>query len=603
MRRLTPSAVAVLLLLMGSVNAAGRGRSAEPPSSLAAALSSANDKSLEYAARMMSADEAFRLAAEFQRPDLQVEALLCKANVLFEQDSLRTAMDVLNQAKALDPGHGTFQRQRVERRVADLYYRLGAYDRAVQGYAAVRRNLAVLPPDSSVRLSLAHLSVCMGNVHRASGDLEEALSAYREGLEHYRREGFAEGVAGARLNAANVLHDRGRYQEALTEYDACAQEASSMKDPSVRAMALNGAAASAVALGDTARAARYLDAAMAIHRETGRERGMLHSLKTLGDLRMRQARAHAALDAYGEALDLALRLEDRLQIAELYRLRATADSALGFYRDAYADLMSAHHAREEALEKTRLDGLQRLKVAYEVERKEQQISHLGQIAQAREARARLLTAAIVLAVLLLAGISWGLSVELRAARAAREANLRLEEAYAKVEALSITDPLTGLFNRRKALERLVEECERSRRTGTPFAVGMVDLDDFKATNDTRGHEAGDHALKRVAARLAEAVRVTDCVARWGGDEFLMILPETDHGGLQRVMDRLCRAGRDEAEATGFPSCSLGFAVGHGEDPEELLRRADQALYAAKAQGKGRVVVYDRLDAGVSQMAG
>ncbi len=591
MPRWRPVASAVLLVPV-AIAAAKTEKAkvvAEPPAVVERLLEVAGDRTVGHATRLSTAEEAFRLAGEHRRPDLQAEALLNKAHVLFEQDSLRLAMEALREARALDPGSDAYLSFRIGRRVADIYYRLGAHERAIRGYLEARRLLDRVREQSvRVDLSRAHLSVCIGNVWRESRDLEEALVSYREALDLYEAKGALEFSTGTRLNLANVLFDLRRYEEALREYEVCAHEAASRNDRNLQAIALNGLAAAALAVGDTAGSERSLEAAMASLRETGRGRGMLHAQKTLGDLRMHQGRAKAAHAAYTEALELATKLDDATQVAELYRLRARADSALGFYREAYADLVAAHRVRQHALERARIDAVRNLGIAYEVERKEEQIVHLAQIAEARSARAKMLTVAVALAVLLLAGIGWGLSVEVRAAKAAKEANRRLAEAYAEVEALSITDPLTGLFNRRKAMERLREEHERSVRTGRPFSVGIVDLDDFKEINDTQGHAAGDHALQRVAAHLASNVRTIDCVARWGGDEFLLILTETSAEDLTEVINRLQPPSAGAADP--FPSCSIGFATSHGQDLADLLREADEALYAAKAQGKGRAAV-------------
>jgi diguanylate cyclase (GGDEF)-like protein/putative nucleotidyltransferase with HDIG domain len=157
-----------------------------------------------------------------------------------------------------------------------------------------------------------------------------------------------------------------------------------------------------------------------------------------------------------------------------------------------------------------------------------------------------------------------------------------------------TDPLTGLHNRR-ALEELFElELERSTRTGRPLSIIVGDLDGFKAVNDKLGHQAGDTALQTLAGELGMWKRRIDMAARLGGEEFALLLPETDERGAFLVAERLRRATQ-RTFAEGPLSLTISFGVAtfpdHGEDADMLLRAADQALYAAKDLGKDRSVIY------------
>jgi diguanylate cyclase (GGDEF)-like protein len=165
---------------------------------------------------------------------------------------------------------------------------------------------------------------------------------------------------------------------------------------------------------------------------------------------------------------------------------------------------------------------------------------------------------------------------------------------ARLFALATHDHLTGLAQRRVFDERLALEMERARRSWRPLAVGMADLDDFKTVNDTRGHLAGDEALRRVARALSAQARGIDVVARYGGEEFALLLPETDADGARGFGERVREALRGIAWEGPPVTVSIGFAV-LGEDdaalaPDDLLRRADEALYRAKRAGKDRVHV-------------
>ncbi len=156
---------------------------------------------------------------------------------------------------------------------------------------------------------------------------------------------------------------------------------------------------------------------------------------------------------------------------------------------------------------------------------------------------------------------------------------------ADLRAEARTDPLTGVANLRQWSERLARELERARRSGTPVAVALVDLDRFKQVNDTQGHSAGDALLREVAAGFSQAVRTVDLVARVGGEEFAVALPDVSVEDAVTIVERL-----RTSLAEGV-TCSAGLAIWDGEEtPHQLQDRADAALYRAKAGGRDRLVV-------------
>ena len=174
------------------------------------------------------------------------------------------------------------------------------------------------------------------------------------------------------------------------------------------------------------------------------------------------------------------------------------------------------------------------------------------------------------------------------------ANIRLREA---LRAQSIRDPLTGLYNRRYLTEMLERETRRAIRSEQSLGVLMLDLDHFKKFNDTYGHEAGDRVLRETASLLMKSVRAEDIVCRFGGEEFVVILPMADLQVTEARGERIRSRTREltvlhQGQSLGMITVSVGVAVlpEHGTNPKELLEAADAALYRAKREGRDRVVV-------------
>jgi diguanylate cyclase (GGDEF)-like protein len=189
----------------------------------------------------------------------------------------------------------------------------------------------------------------------------------------------------------------------------------------------------------------------------------------------------------------------------------------------------------------------------------------------------------------------------------KQKNRELANAYANLEGshreqvrlyeMVITDEKTGVRNYHYFRIRLGEEFERARRYGKDLALLMIDIDDFKHVNDEHGHLVGDAALKEIAMQLVEGQRSVDVVARYGGEEFALILPETGLAGAQAIAERLrARVASHPFAASGGKPIELTISCGVSAYPhpdlttkEELIQRADRALYRAKGNGKNRVI--------------
>ncbi len=206
--------------------------------------------------------------------------------------------------------------------------------------------------------------------------------------------------------------------------------------------------------------------------------------------------------------------------------------------------------------------------------------------------------------LLRVGLTTAVSVALLFALASLKEHLAREKAQAEANAhLARTDQLTGLPNRRAVTERLRELLALAERHDRPLTLAVIDVDHFKAINDRAGHLAGDEVLRAVADTMVEVLRDSDVVGRWGGDELIVVLPETATAAAATTLERVLERVRSEvvvacpqrsgvaADGPGPVTLSVGLAQrAEGETQDRLLSRADRALYGAKASGRDRVSI-------------
>jgi putative two-component system response regulator len=182
-------------------------------------------------------------------------------------------------------------------------------------------------------------------------------------------------------------------------------------------------------------------------------------------------------------------------------------------------------------------------------------------------------------------------------------NAQLASVNRRLERLSVTDELTGLFNRRYGVSRLQDQWAAARRDGTPLSVALIDVDNFKKINDTHGHDNGDLILRRVATVLQDTTRASDTLCRFGGEEFLVVFPNgrpvEARSGAERMRAAIASRAGVKTPVEISPTISVGVATITDEmtDFADLLKHADRALYAAKAGGRNVVVSFESLSQG------
>ena len=178
----------------------------------------------------------------------------------------------------------------------------------------------------------------------------------------------------------------------------------------------------------------------------------------------------------------------------------------------------------------------------------------------------------------------------------------------RLQQVALTDPLTGFPNRRYAVDRMQQEWASSTRTWRPMCCMVIDIDQFKAVNDTYGHDVGDQVLSQGATAIKRSLRAQDVISRTGGDEFLVICPDTTMEAALVCAERIRRSVEIMSINVGDQVLRVTISVGVAvrdrtmSDPDVLIKRADESAYVAKAQGRNRVAALQIADASISQLA-
>ncbi|HEU0302310.1 MAG TPA: tetratricopeptide repeat-containing diguanylate cyclase [Longimicrobium sp.] len=506
------------------------------------ALGDAYAATSEWEAATQHLREAAELSRRLGRGRDEARALRLQGSVRSGTGDFVQALPLLLQALQIHESFGDadpadvdvagalWERGTLFRQIAIVYSNMDQFQQAVSYYEVALDCFRDHHP-----LLAARTLYSMGVTTEEMGDPAVAEDCYRRSLELYERHGDAEGCALSRRGLASLLIGRKEYEQAEgLMHEVMARLEDNPVHLGAYADALWGMADIQTGRSRHAEALAYLERALPIFLQA--ERPAAH----LAGLHRRLSRAYRALGRFEEALSH----HERFHQLRLEHLEAQANARMS--------QMMAQFGTERALKDREISRLRNV----ELER---------EIAERKEAEAAL---------------AW--------------AKAELEEANRELHALTIRDPLTGLFNRRHLDQRLAEAFALARRHAQPLSVMICDVDDFKRVNDTCSHATGDQVLRTIAGIIKQNVRVSDVAARFGGEEFVVLFPAA-------TLEQAAAASRKLRElVAGFPWSTLhpGLAVTISagvaatdaqENHEKLLIEADARLYEAKRQGKNRVV--------------
>ena len=424
----------------------------------------------------------------------------------------------------------------------------------------------------------------IATVYNRMGDAEQARRYYRMTLQEQQRTGL-------KRELVVTWHNLGRVNEQLADWPAADEAfhqtlalARELRYARGEAYGLRGLAALANARGNPASALQHLDAAETLQRGVADERLRGQILLQRGVALRSLGRTADARQALLEALRIFEQAESTRERAQAHDALAALHAAQGQWREAYAQLEAFKRLSDGLLQRQVDERFAALKLQVD---RSSEAQHLRLLQREQDATAHALAqerlagqlrnGAIVVGVIaaaLLAALAW-----------------RLRRVGRAMQRLAHTDELTGLPNRRDVLARLDAMLAR----GTRSALLIIDLDHFKRINDSHGHPAGDAVLRAAAEVLRAEGAPPAAAGRLGGEEFVLVLPGVDEAGACAVAERIRAAvaalDLGAVVPEGHVTTSVGLTLGQaGDDISALLRRADRALYLAKARGRNRVEV-------------
>lgn len=407
----------------------------------------------------------------------------------------------------------------------------------------------------------------IGNVYLELGDLQEALEFFESSFEVFEEERAERGQGIALGNIGRVHSLSGRHEDALAAFEKSVRIFEQRGFEAYRAPALSRCGSALAELGRIDEAEAAFAEALELIESSGWREFEDEVLIAAAQFRLKRNDPDGSL----VLLERALRLLDdgeltkrsyeiQKGISEAWEAKGDALKALQHFKEFHR----LHQTVSDTAMAVRIRGLM-LQFDVEQARQQEEIFRLRNIELA-EANADL-----------------------------RALQLELEEKNRQLQRISIQDPLTGLYNRRYLELQLNTEVARAKRHGRPLTVAMCDLDHFKPINDRYSHVVGDEVLRRVGEVLRKELRVSDVAVRYGGEEFLVILPDTDLAGAHLLADRIRRAVSGHAWDEVAPDLHVTMSIGVAQlsrvgDAAALLSAADERLYQAKRQGRDRIVI-------------
>ena len=532
--------------------------------------------------------QGLALAQELQDRQAECEFLTAKATAVAEDGKYVDSLLLFDQSMAVAE-NAKLERTAIGVQVskAYIYSQLGRNSDALELLFKAHQRYQEIGDEQSARATLSEIGRTYSHSRASNEDLLKALSFHQRGIEPGARRDSRHDLSTIYFNIAAVyqrLKDWPNATEYLQKSMALSRE---LKDPIGEAFGNYRLGLFAASAGKWLEALEFGDKALPVLTSAGKTSMVFNVQRARATNLAHLQRRRESLAALRESEVLRKRIQSTLTEANYLATAAEVNSLLGEFEKAFrlqVELREAEQARfSEAREKDAAEAQTR----FEVKQKEAENELLRAKERASEAR----RVALVLAVVLLLFLIGGLGLFL----------LRQSRQNRRFANLAMRDDLTGLPNRRSILEFARVQLRASRTDSLRMCVVLIDIDHFKIINDACGHAVGDAVLSAFAEICAQQLRSNDRLGRYGGEEFLLIMPGSDLNQIPLVFARLREAVQLIDVPGLLPTQSLTFSMGAVEvsgptdELDHLIKRADDALYRAKQGGRDRYELSKQAD--------
>jgi len=477
--------------------------------------------------------------------------------------------------------------------LGNVYYSLGDYQKALDYHLETLSFFQDMNNGKETARALTILALLYDQI----GDKKIALIYYKRSYRFLEKIGSVKEQDQVLHNIAGTLNQLGDFKNAL-EYYLKAQELEQKSNEKERLTeTLDNIGVLYLKTSDPETALTYHDKAQEMSLKVGDTIEQVRSLLHIGDVYAEKGEYEQAKKQYVQALQITQTADNQLLVLDSYKALFTVDQKLGLYESSYLYMTKYAELWDNICAKENENKILGLQTRYNIEKKERELSLLMKEQGIRKLKIKkykmlsVLLIAVIINVVLLA-----LAIRNRS-RYKRHANVELKKRNQQLDALSKTDALTRLSNRRNIIEKIEYQQVAYERNGRPFTVLIADIDNFKKINDTFGHDAGDHILISLGNLIKDNIRKQDFVGRWGGDELILLLPDTPtKGGMilgEKIRTKVDKKSFFFNHHTLNTSLTIGVAeYRYDMGYTDLIKKADQALYNGKNLGKNCVMNFE-----------
>jgi diguanylate cyclase (GGDEF)-like protein len=528
-----------------------------------------------------AADKGFALAPN-RRDPVHLELLMSYADSVYDKAGLTAAIEAIEAARALQaPGS-----------IADtcLLIRRGLLE-----HRQSREDLAIVTLTQAYRASIApqitepHIMSAdtLSLVMRSMGDFTQALALNQEKIDWDAAHGATMALSVSRFMRGQILKLMGNYNGAIGEFTQARKLSESLADSQGVAFADQRICESHFELGLLKQADRECFNALRLFSAAKAMDSVKETQFLQARIDLASGHAERALESLDSVLDLGGADMLPREVGAIYEARAQANAALHNYREAYADLQEFSKRYRTANDAERIMQAGALRARFETDREVERNATLQrELASSQERSHRQAAQLRWNAVVVITGI-WVIVLLIYFLIANRRYRQQLQR-------LASQDSLTGLPNRRRTVELAMAALQEANEANRPLTIAVIDMDHFKVVNDRCGHATGDFVLTEFARAGREALRDPDILGRWGGEEFLLVMPDTPLELAAASLDRL----RTLVYGIKLPATASGLRVSFSAglasteiavlSLDELIARADEALYMAKNEGRDQI---------------